>query len=164
MRALSVRLTPAILLLLSACATVPPVAQAPVAIPAPPPPPSRLGTLDNSTGYVGDCFAGFFRPDAAKKADGSTAWVLIDPFDGTGEVQLDGHHLILKRTASTGEIGKIGAKIHDHYHGASPQLDIDLDYTNLKKDSQGVFILEGDISLSAGSHSEKVHVKGHAAC
>lgn len=154
-------------LLLTACATTPP---APVAPPSPAPPvpapapaqSSRIGVLDDSTGYVGDCFAGFFRADAKFKTDGSMAWVMIDPFDGTGELQVDNRHLILQRVSSSGDPGH--GPVRDRYTTADKDLTADLTYTMTATDSDGVHLLEGTLTVTTAHWQEALPLDGQSSC
>ena len=153
-------------LLLTACAGTPPATVAPTS-PAPPPTPapvqpSRIGILDNSTGYVGDCFAGFFRRETKLKPDGSTAWVVIDPFDGTGELQIDDHHLILQRVSSTGNPEH--ERVRDRYTSPDAGLTADLDYAMTSTDAEGVHLLEGTLTVTAADWHETLSLDGQSSC
>lgn len=153
-------------LLLTACAGKPPVTvtpPAPAPSPAPAPvQPSRLGILDDSTGYVGGCFAGFFRPQTKFKPDGSTAWVMIDPYDSTGEIQFDGRHLILKRVSSSGNEEQGG--VHDRYTSKEADLKAELDYTMTGTDEEGTHVLEGTLTISTADWHEALSLEGQSSC
>ena len=152
-------------LLLTACAGTPPATVVPPAAPPPalaPAQPSRIGILDDSTGYVGDCFAGFFRPQTQYKADGSMAWVMIDPFDGTGELQVDDHHLVLQRLSSSGDAEK--GPVHDRYTSADTGLTADLTYTLKSTDEDGLHLLEGTLTVTAADWHETLNLSGQSSC
>ena len=154
-------------LLLTACATRPPADVIPIEpLPAPgspgPAQPSHIGILDDSTGYVGDCFAGFFRPQTQHKPDGSMAWVMIDPFDGTGELQVDDRHLILQRISSSGDPAK--GPVHDRYSSAEAGVTADLHYSLISTDQDGLHLLEGTLTVTAADWHETLNLSGQSSC
>ena len=140
------------LLLLSAC----------VSGPKTPPPHSHVSVLVPGEGYVGGCFAGFFRPDNEYNADKTRAWIFVDPYDGTADIRFDGQYLKLTSVASNGSENQ--GHVRKKFIASRPKLQVQLDYKVTSTNDEGWNSLTGTLKVTSDGKSEVIAVKGMGGC
>lgn len=112
--------------------------------------------------YIGDCFAGFFRSDQEMGAGGATNWVFIDPYDDTGEIQIDKHHLILRRISHQGSEAK--GHVHNRYRNDDSSVQVDLDYRVTNIDQDGLHFYQATLAVKYSGGEEHLELKGRGGC
>ncbi|MDC7677357.1 hypothetical protein [Asticcacaulis machinosus] len=123
---------------------------------------SRVSVLVPGEGYVGGCFAGFFRPDNEFKADKTRAWIFVDPYDGTADIRFNRQYVKLSVASSSGSEDE--KRVRKTFISSSPELKADLDYTVTNVDEEGWLTLVGMLKVESEGHSEVIAVKGMGGC